>query len=203
MIAMISSWDQTSLFWIQAQLVNGILSPLMLLLSTLGNLGAVWIAAAIGLFCTKKYRRAGIAVFIALFFSLAVGNGLLKHLVMRARPCMDFPWLPMLVQLPAPNDFSFPSGHTFASFAAAAAMFRVLPRWLGRLAFGLAAGIGFSRVYLCLHYPSDVLAAAVLGIGFGLLAWRLSAWAAAWLRSEKYPAAADGQLPEGNHPASF
>ena len=179
----IVDWDITFIFWVQNHLVTGVLSPLMIVLSTLGNLGVIWILLGIALLCKKKYRRAGIAVFIGLTFSLVVGNGVLKHWLMRARPCLDYPWMPMLVQVPAANDFSFPSGHTFGSFAAAAAMFSGVKRRWGMAALGLAAAIGFSRIYLFMHYPSDVFAGAVLGIGFGLLAWRLAGKTAAFVES--------------------
>ena len=163
--------DQTIIFWIQAHVVTGVLSPFMIMFSTMGNFGAIWIVAAIGMVCTKTYRRAGIAVLIGLAVSLVLGTGLLKHVVMRARPCIDFPWMPMLVQVPLATDFSFPSGHTFASFAAAAAMFRQLKRPWAYAALGLAVVIGFSRIYLFMHYPSDVLAGALLGIMAGTAAW--------------------------------
>ena len=166
--------DTMLIFWIQNHLVSGALSPLMIGLSTIGNLGIVWVLAGAALLCTKKYRRAGVAVFIGLLFSLLAGNGVLKHLIMRARPCIDYPWMPMLIQIPAVNDFSFPSGHTFGAFAAAAAMFQGVRRWWGIGAMGLAAAIGFSRIYLFVHYPSDVFAGALLGLYFGGLAWYLA-----------------------------
>lgn len=80
--------------------------------------------------------------------------------------------MPLLIQ--TPTDFSFPSGHTFGSFAAASAIFCGVSRRWGIAVLGLAAGIGFSRIYLFVHYPSDVMAGALLGIVFGTLAWRIS-----------------------------
>lgn len=181
--------DTTMIFWIQNHFVTGWLSPLMRGVSVLGNIGAIWILLGVVLLCTKKYRRAGIAVFIGLAFSLLVGNGILKHLVMRARPCIDYSWMPMMVQVPAANDFSFPSGHAFGSFAAAAALFQGVKRWWGISALGLAAAIGFSRIYLFLHYPSDVFAGAMLGLCFGMLAWRIAGWvqekAKAWHETQE------------------
>ena len=187
----ITGFDTTLIFWLQNHLVTAGLSPLMLALSSMGNLGAIWILLGVVLSCSKKYRRAGIAVFIGLAFSLLVGNGILKHLVMRARPCIDYPWMPMLLHAPSANDFSFPSGHTFGSFAAAAACFQGVKKTWGLAALGLAGAIGFSRIYLFMHYPSDVLAGAVLGIGFGCLAWHLSSRiAAVWAKEKFIPAAA-------------
>ena len=186
----ITGFDTTLIFWLQNHLVTAGLSPLMLALSSMGNLGAIWILLGVVLSCSKKYRRAGIAVFIGLAFSLLVGNGILKHLVMRARPCIDYPWMPMLLHAPSANDFSFPSGHTFGSFAAAVACFQGVKKTWGLAALGLAGAIGFSRIYLFMHYPSDVLAGAVLGIGFGCLAWHLSSRiAAVWAKEKFIPAA--------------
>jgi undecaprenyl-diphosphatase len=173
--------DNTIIFWIQDNLVSELLTPFMVGFSLLGNLGLVWIIAGLWLLTRKKYRRAGLAVFIALFFSLVVGNGVLKPLAARVRPCFDYPWVPLLVSSPAAADFSFPSGHTFGSFAAAAAMFHALGPKKGLGPFLLAAVIGFSRLYLFLHYPSDVLAGAAFGTCFGILAWFCSDWVYAFL----------------------
>lgn len=164
--------DRTVSFWVQAHVVSQTLSPLMVGLSKAGDMGAVWILIGTVLLMKRRWRRLGIAVFIGLLFSLLVGNGILKHLVMRARPCIDFPWMPLLIQ--APTDFSFPSGHTFGSFVAATAIFCGVSRRWGVAVLGLAAGISLSRIYLFVHYPSDVLAGALLGIVFGTLAWRIS-----------------------------
>lgn len=182
----IIGFDTALIFWIQNHLVTGGLSPLMIGLSTIGNAGAVWILIGFGLLCSKRYRRAGIAVFIGLAFSLLVGNGILKHLVMRARPCIDYPWMPMLVHAPMATDFSFPSGHTFGAFAAAAALFQGVKRSWGAAALTLAAGIGISRIYLFVHYPSDVFAGAVLGIFFGGIAWCLAGKLVSWAKVKNY-----------------
>ena len=163
--------DEPVLFWVHDYLVSDTPTYVFKLFSTIGNLGAIWIVVGLLLLYWKKYRRAGIAVFVALFFSLLVGNGILKHLVMRIRPCFDYHWISLLVNRPAVNDFSFPSGHTFGSFAAATAMSRAIGNKKAIAAFLLGTIIGFSRIYFFLHYPSDVLAGAALGVGFGTLAW--------------------------------
>ncbi len=166
--------DTNLIFWMQEHLVTEVLSPWMVGVSAAGNLGLVWILASVALLCTKKYRRTGAAVLIGLLFSLLVGNMLLKPLVMRLRPCIEYSWMPLLIDAPKVNDFSFPSGHTFSSFAAAAALWCGGKRQWGIMAMLLAAAIGFSRLYLFMHYPSDVLAGAVLGLAFGRLAWYVS-----------------------------
>ncbi|SEP37265.1 phosphatase PAP2 family protein [Propionispora vibrioides] len=163
--------DQTILFWIQNHLVSSVLNPYMIFLSAIGNSGIIWIVLGIALLAVKKYRWLGVTVLLALVMSLVLGNGILKPLAARLRPCTVFPWMPLLISLP--TDYSFPSGHTFASFAAAAAIF-CRSRKLGATAFLLATGIGFSRLYLFVHYPSDVLAGVLLGTLSGVAAHRLS-----------------------------
>ncbi|MDD3115370.1 MAG: phosphatase PAP2 family protein [Anaerovibrio sp.] len=170
----IMTLDVVMIFGVQNHLVTEIISPFMIALSTVGNYGLIWILLGIALACKKDYRKTGIAILLGLTFSLIVGNGLLKHLVERTRPCIDYPLVPLLLHAPAANDFSFPSGHAFSSFVAATALFRGIEKKWGRTALGLAAAIAFSRVYLFMHYPSDVFTGALLGIAFGSLAWRLS-----------------------------
>ncbi|MDQ0204354.1 phosphatase PAP2 family protein [Pectinatus haikarae] len=166
--------DHNIIFWIQNNLVSGTITPFMKSLSWSGNAGKIWIFFGVILFCIRKYRRTGIAVFIALFFSLIIGDDLLKHTVMRSKPCIDYPWVPLHLHMPAANNYSFPSAHAFSSFAAAFAMVRgIRNRWI-LLMIVLAVGIAFSRVYLFMHYPSDVLAGAFLGISAGAAAWYLS-----------------------------
>lgn len=165
--------DQNILFWIQHHLVTNAFNPYMLALSKMGNVGIVWIALGMALLSVKKYRWAGVAVILALAISLIVGNGILKPLVARLRPCIIYPWMPMAISAPLPTDYSFPSGHTFGSFAAAVAIFCQSKRW-GTAALLLAAGIGFSRIYLFVHYPSDVLAGVLLGTISGIVAYRMS-----------------------------
>ncbi|TCS77242.1 undecaprenyl-diphosphatase [Pectinatus cerevisiiphilus] len=166
--------DHNTIFWVQNNLISSTITPFMKNLSWLGNMGKIWIFLDVILLCIRKYRRVGMAVFITLFFSLVIGDGLLKHTIMRTRPCIDYPWVPLHLPMPAANDYSFPSVHAFSSFAAAFVMVKgIKSRWI-LLMFVLAGGIAFSRVYLFMHYPSDVLIGALLGIASGLIAWYLS-----------------------------
>ena len=100
------------------------------------------------------------AVLISLAVGFLLGNLLIKNLVMRDRPCWLDPGIALLIQ--SPDDYSFPSGHTLASFEAAVSVFLYHRRW-GYAFLALAVLIGFSRMYLFVHFPSDVLAGAVLG----------------------------------------
>jgi undecaprenyl-diphosphatase len=131
----------------------------------LGDGGILWIALAVILLCFPKYRKTGFAMSAALLMGLLICNLSLKPLVARIRP-YDFQLqnfnksIPLLIA--APHDYSFPSGHTIASFEAAVALL-IRDRKLGMGALALAVLIAFSRLYLYVHYPTDVLASVVLG----------------------------------------
>lgn len=162
--------DQTLLYWIHDNLSCGLLDLLMPKLTMLGDGGAVWLLAAGGMLCTRKYRRQGLILLAALAAGVLVGNVCLKNLIARPRPC----WLDNSVRLlvSSPTDYSFPSGHTLSS-AIGAAVLTKTDRRLGWAAIPIAAVIAFSRLYLFVHYPSDILAGAVLGAAIGLAAYRI------------------------------
>lgn len=162
--------DQTLLYWIHDNLSCGLLDLLMPKLTMLGDGGAVWLLAAGGMLCTKKYRRQGLILLAALAAGVLVGNVCLKNLIARPRPC----WLDNSVRLlvSSPTDYSFPSGHTLSS-AIGAAVLTKTDRRLGWAAIPIAAVIAFSRLYLFVHYPSDILAGALLGAAIGLAAYRI------------------------------
>jgi undecaprenyl-diphosphatase len=133
----------------------------------LGDHGVIWIALAAVLLCIPKTRRLGLCVAAALLLNGLFCNLLLKPLIARPRP---FALREIALLIAAPKDFSFPSGHTSAAFAAASAL--ALNR--SRLAIPagiLAAIIAFSRLYLYVHYPTDVLGGILLGCLCGLGGW--------------------------------
>lgn len=136
-----------------------------------GNGGLIWILLAIGLFVYPKTRKVGLAVAVALVLDLLICNGTLKPLVGRLRPCDINTEVALLI--PVPSGFSFPSGHTVSSFSSAAALWCQKSRWFIP-ALILACLMGFSRLYLYVHFPSDVLAGALLGAGLGVA----GSWAA-------------------------
>ena len=146
---------------------GGVSDAVWTVFSTLGNGGALWIALAVILLFFRKTRRAGAAMLAALLIGLLVGNVFMKEWVMRPRPFVTHPELTALLD---PGDqWSFPSGHTLSSFAAATALC-FFHRKAGAAAYVVAALIGFSRLYACVHYPTDVLAGLLIGILCGLLA---------------------------------
>ena len=162
------SIDWSILHWIRDVLTCLFLDFLMPKLTLLSNGGAVWLLAAGGLLCTKKYRRQGLLLLGGLAVGVLVGNVCLKNLIARPRPC----WLDSSVRLliADPTDYSFPSGHTLSSVIGATILTKT-DRRFGYAAIPLAALIAFSRLYLYAHFPSDVLAAAVLGVMIGELAF--------------------------------
>ena len=104
---------------------------------------------------------------------MLIGNIFLINLVARDRPCWIDPTIQLLVA--SPKDFSFPSGHTMASFEAAVSIFLYNRRW-GAAAFVLAVLISFSRLYLFVHFPSDVLTGLVLGTVIAVAVHKIVEW---------------------------
>ena len=139
----------------------------MIIFSTLGNSGFIWIVITVVLLFTKKYRECAVAIAVALLFSTLICNIALKNLVERPRPFRIDEQV--ILKIEEPPDYSFPSGHTFSSFAAAVALF-IYSRKMGMAALALAFAIAFSRLYLFLHFPTDVLASVVLGSATAVLA---------------------------------
>lgn len=139
----------------------GLLDKLMVAITTLGNEGYVWIAIGIVMLFFKRSRRAGIAVLMGLIFGLVVGNWGIKNIVARARPCAINTAIELII--PYPSEYSFPSGHTLSSFVSATAVFLYNKKW-GVAAFVLASLIAFSRLYLYVHFPTDILGGIVVGV---------------------------------------
>ncbi len=140
---------------------TSLLDSIMVFITTLGNAGIIWIAIAVIFLFLKKYRKCGIAMIGALILSVVFGNIILKNLVARPRPCWIDNTVPLLIKNPI--DYSFPSGHAFASFAGAMSIY-LYHKKEGIAALILAALIAFSRLYLFVHYPTDVLFGAIFGI---------------------------------------
>lgn len=143
------------------------LDRLMVIITTLGNSGFIWICLGIILLIKKNTRKIGITVLIALTLSLLVGNIILKNTVKRDRPFWEDNSITILIKSPA--DYSFPSGHTEASFAAAVAIY-LNRKKEGIAALILAGLIAFSRLYLFVHFPSDVVGGIVIGSILGIIA---------------------------------
>ena len=156
---------------------------LMPLVSVICNHGEVWIVLAAVLLILPRTRRTGVVVALALVLDLICCNLILKPLIGRLRPCDLNTAITLLVA--RPGDASFPSGHTASSFAAVGALLACRSR-LWRPAFVLSVLIAFSRLYLYVHWPSDVLAGAVLGTVLGFAACRLTDWGERRLRPSRH-----------------
>lgn len=165
------SFDLPILDWIQANLKNGFLDAVMPIITMFGDGGIFWIACAVILLCIPKTRKTGLGMGIALVLGLLVCNITLKPQVQRIRP-YDFQqeYFQVTIQLLTKrmHDYSFPSGHTIASFEAATVLL-INDKRLGIPAMILAVLIAFSRLYLYVHYPTDVIFSIVAGILFAFI----------------------------------
>lgn len=153
--------EQNILLWIQNNLRNDFLNPIMIFITSLGNGGAIWIAISITLLFFRKTRKIGVMVMCALIFSSLICDVLLKNIIARVRPFNVTEGLVCLIK--KPSSYSFPSGHTQSSFVAALVLFLCLPKKYSFSALILAVLIGFSRLYVGVHYPTDVLCGALFG----------------------------------------
>ena len=159
------------LLWIQNNIRNDVLTPIFKFITTLGNAGVIWIVLSVGLLIPKKTRRVGVLALVSLLFSALIDNVILKNVVARTRPYVVIEGLTSLVG--AQKDYSFPSGHTGSAFAAAGVMFRGLPKKFGIPILVFACLMGLSRLYVGVHYPSDVLGGALIGTGIALFTYWL------------------------------
>ncbi|HWQ50968.1 MAG TPA: phosphatase PAP2 family protein [Terriglobales bacterium] len=162
--------DFAILNFIAAHLHSEVPDFVMPFISSLGSGCLVWFAAAAVLLMMRQTRPAGAALLLALVFSLAACDLVIKPLVARPRPFEVNTAMRLLI--PPPGGWSFPSGHTSAAFAATAALYKSRRPLLWRAAFVLAVLIAFSRLYLYVHYPTDVLAGALVGLTAGHVGYR-------------------------------
>ncbi len=148
-----------------------LLDKILAFITSLGNAGIIWIVLAVVLLILPKTRKVGIIVATALLVNLVLCNLILKNLVARMRPYDVNTAIAILIKKPL--DFSFPSGHTAASFAAMTALFlaKMKKTWIAALI--LAVLIAFSRLYFYVHYPTDVLGGIAVGILSGVIGYAI------------------------------
>ncbi|WP_338536273.1 phosphatase PAP2 family protein [Helicovermis profundi] len=162
------------LLWIQYHLRSEFLDNVMKFFTTIGNTGLVWIFVAIIMVVVKKTRKKGFLVLLALVLSYIICNLIFKNILMKPRPFEVYKYIDLIIK--KPSGYSFPSGHTSSSIAAAYVIYKSSLFYkkinLGYLAFFVAIMISFSRLYLFVHYPSDVLG----GILTGIIAGDLAIW---------------------------
>lgn len=170
--------DAGILLAIQENLRHPLWTPWVVMITSLNNGGFLSILACALMLAFRRTRRVGVVASMSLAASAAVVNLAIKPLVARIRPYEAIEGLELLVHPQA--DFSFPSGHTSAAFAVAVVMLRLLPRRYGVPALILAALIALSRLYVGVHYPTDVLAGIVIGSAVALVSCHMGRkWIAA------------------------
>ena len=165
------NFDLPILDWIAGNLHCGFLDTVMPLITLLGDAGIFWIAIAVVLLFFPGMRKMGLSMGAALLLGVVVCNLIMKPGFARIRPYdYQLEHFGKTIQLlvATPHDFSFPSGHTIASFEAAVAL-TIRHKKLGAVAMVLAVLIAFSRMYLYVHYPTDVLASVILGTAIAFL----------------------------------
>ena len=165
-------WDDQFLLFLQENVRNDVLTPIMKFITHLGDKGILWILIAVLLCCFKKTRPIGLMAGIALVMSVVINNAIITNLVARPRPYLPETvggqGLKLLIE--EQDDWSFPSGHSGASFAAAVVFLCKGPKKLGIPSIIMAFLIAFSRLYVGVHYPTDVLAGIITGTCCAIIA---------------------------------
>ena len=165
------SFDLPILDWIQSTMQSAFMDKFMPFITLFGEAGIFWMVLSALFVLFPKTRKMGLGMAFAMVMGLVVCNMTLKPLIARPRP-YDFQMtqfgrvIPLLIE--AQHDFSFPSGHTIACFEASVVMLKN-NKWVGIPAFILGLLVSFSRMYLYVHYPTDVLMSVVLGTLFAFI----------------------------------
>lgn len=167
----IQNLDNTILQFIQLNLRNPILDNIMIFITSLGNGFTVWLVIGVILLINSKSRKNGAMIIFSLILCFIIGNLSIKPFIARVRPFDVIPLIDGLI-IKAPTDFSFPSGHAMSAFAVSTVIYN-MNKTSGILAFILSGFIGFSRLYLYVHYPSDVFFGILIGIAIGITTIKL------------------------------
>lgn len=153
---------------------SALLDTVMVAISTLGNGGVIWIILSGILLLFPKTRKSGVIMILALVVDVILCNGILKHVFARVRPCDVKSTVTLLVE--RPRDYSFPSGHTASAFAAVSALYLAKEKKLWKAACVAAVLMAFSRLYLYVHYPTDIVGGIAVGILLGWVGYELWKW---------------------------
>lgn len=167
----LSQFEGQFLLWIQNVIRQPWLSSIIAFYTKLGDHGLIWIALCALMLLRSRTRRAGLAGAYALLLSLFCTNIVLKHLFTRPRPWLVLEGLIPLVAERDPN--SFPSGHSSAALSCAAAWWHYLPRPWRVVAVTAAVLMALSRLYVGVHFPTDVLCGILVGAFCGFVGWKL------------------------------
>ena len=160
------SIDFAILDFIQNTIKCVFLDYLMTFFSSIGNAGIIWIITALIMMCFKKTRATGAMMACALLLGVLIGEVGIKNIVARERPFVVN--TDIVLNIAQPSGYSFPSGHTCSSFAAATTLF-MNNKKIGIVAYIIASLIAFSRLYNYVHFPSDILCGMILGITVAII----------------------------------
>lgn len=170
MLGFLKKIDNIILKWINVKLRNKTFDKIMPIITSIGNLGIVWIVISVLLMTRKNYRVLGQMIITALIITTIIGEGIIKNIVKRKRPFYGENDKELLITKPI--TYSFPSGHTASSFAVATVFIKTDNAASFEIVL-LASLIAFSRVYLGVHYPSDVIGGGIIGVICGLITFLL------------------------------
>lgn len=171
-MAFFQTIDDKILLWLQESVRCPLLNWLLIPLTILGYCGTLWIMISAVMLFVPKTRKVGWLALLAMLLCYLFNDEFLKEIVQRPRPFLAIPELQTLVA--RPRSWSFPSGHACSSFAAASIYSRGTEAvWMKRLFWGLALAMAFSRPYVGVHYPTDVLVGAFVGLLGSNLTWLL------------------------------
>lgn len=160
MMVLMHEFDMYIMLFISKYLKNKYMDVFMRMMTKLGNAGAVWIVISIYLLMNRQYRYEGKVVLITLIISTVIGEGVLKNLIKRSRPFNVSQNIKLIIAKPI--TYSFPSGHTLSSFAAAGVLSEYFAEY-GLIFMSLAFFISISRIYLYVHYPTDIIGGIIIG----------------------------------------
>ncbi len=165
-------FDYDILFFIRNYIRNDFLNVAVPFYTSLGEDGIIWIALGVLMLIPKKTRKCGIMVLAALLVMLVVNNIILKNLIARPRPCAgDYAvFVDGLVKVP--SSFSFPSGHTTSAFAVAFTI-NSQHKKLGKVILVMAAIMAFTRLYVFVHFPTDIYGGIVVAAGIAYFVYKM------------------------------
>ena len=159
--------DEEILLFIQESIRTSVLTKIFVPMTILGNAGIFLIILGIALSAIKKTRRIGVSLLTALLLNFIINDLVIKNIIRRARPFYTISGLEILIK--PPKSFSFPSGHTSSFFACATVLISASKKYGGLLLI-ISFIMGFSRMYVGVHYPSDVFVGMIVGIISGIIA---------------------------------